>query len=196
MLRMSIPATTLELFMGRAQQLHDIALSDYFIAPVQQGDGGNENAEGMDAPSDRYAGFVGGEIDTPISTGDYFLVAEVSYASSSDNKIYDWNVTFTITDESGSETTIEANECTALMQYTHSYLGFATERTAADSMGYACASASMDQGEFNVEAVANMLGEYDEDNMVLDDKTTDMIGVNNAYDFDVSVVNFEPQICL
>ena len=44
-----------------------------------------------------------------------------------------------------------------LMQYTHSYLGFATERTAADSMGYACASASMDQGEFNVEAVANML---------------------------------------
>ena len=55
-------------------------------------------------------------------------------------------VTFTITDETGTETVLEATECTALMQYTHSYLGFATERTAADTLGYACVTANMDQG--------------------------------------------------
>ena len=39
-----------------------------------------------------------------------------------------------------------------------------------------------------------MLGEYDEDSMMLDDKRADVILVNNAYDYDVTVINFEPQI--
>ena len=179
---------------GSATTIHDIMLSDYFLAPVidaQQGEG-NEDMEG---PTDRY-GFVGGDIGTPISTGDYNLVAEVTHSSSSETPIYEWNVTFTITDETGTVTEIEATECTDVMQYSHTYLGMATDRTSAEFTGYACALASMDQGEYTVEASANLIGEYDEDSMTVDDKgnVVDMITVNNAYSFDVSVVNFEPQI--
>lgn len=177
---------------GSATTIHDITLSDYFIAPVvntQQ----NEGNEDMEGPSDRY-GFVGGDIGVPISTGDYNLVAEVTHASSSETPIYEWNVTFTITDETGTETVLEANECTDVMQYTHMLLGISTDRTSAESTGYACALTSMDQGDFTVEANVNMIGEYNEDTMMVDDKTSDMILVNNEYTFDVSVVNFEPQI--
>ena len=181
------------MIYGSASTIHDITLTDFFLAPVEQGDAENENGEGMQGPSDRY-GFIGGDIGTPVSTGDYHLVAEVTHTSSSDTPIYEWNVTFTITDETGTETVLEATECTALMQYTHTYLGFATERTAADTLGYACVTANMDQGDYNVEAVANMLGEYDEDSLMLDDKRADVILVNNAYDYDVTVINFEPQI--
>ena len=46
---------------------------------------------------DRY-GFVGGDITSPLSTGEYVLVAEVTHVSSSASPIYDWNVTFTVTD--------------------------------------------------------------------------------------------------
>ena len=57
-----------------------------------------------------------------------------------------------------------------------------------------CAVATMDQGEFNVEASVNMVGEYDEATTSVDDKISDMIQVNNAYSFDFSVINYEPQI--
>ena len=52
----------------------------------------------LDGASDRY-GFVGGDIIEPLSTGDYTLVAEVTHVSSSASPIYDWDVTFTITDD-------------------------------------------------------------------------------------------------
>jgi hypothetical protein len=39
-----------------------------------------------------------------------------------------------------------------------------------------------------------MLGEYDESLMMLDEKTSDMVSVNNDYSYDVDVVNFKPQI--
>ena len=61
-------------------------------------------------------------------------------------------------------------------------------------MGYACVQVIMDQGDYNIEAAANLLGEYDEGTDTVDSKVTDMITVNNDYDFTVSVTNFEPQI--
>ncbi len=179
---------------GSASTVHDIVLTDYYLAPVQTGieseEGGEDN---MDAVSDRY-GFVGGDITNPLSTGEYHLVAEVTHASSSSSPIYDWDVTFTITDKAGNVNDYPATECLVPMDYTHKYLGLETEKTVAETMGYACATVAMDQGEYTVEATANLLGLLDEDAGTLDDKTTDMITVNNDYTFDVTIVNFEPQL--
>ena len=177
---------------GSATTVHDIMLTDYYLSPVS--DGGEEEGDAeLDMASDRY-GFVGGEIIQPLSTGTYNLVAEVTHVSSSDTPMYEWNATFTITDGAGTVTVLEATECVDVMGYSHKYLGEETERTVAESIGYACAVATMDQGEFNVEASVNMVGEYDEDSTSVDDKISDMILVNNAYSFDFSVINYEPQI--
>ena len=178
---------------GSATTVHDIMLTDFYLSPVIDTSQGEEEDDDMDAASDRY-GFVGGDIVDTLSTGDYTLVAEVTHASSSSSPIYEWNVTYTITDESGTVTHIHANECPGVMDYTHEYLGEATDRTSASTMGYACASVTMEQGDYTIEAMANMLGEYQEDNMAVDDKIDDMITVNNDYSYDVTLDNFEPQI--
>ena len=180
---------------GSATTVHDIMLSDYYIAPsVVPGNEGEENEDDMtDGLSDRY-GFIGGDIIEPLSTGDYTLVAEVTHASSSSSPIYDWDVVFTITDDKGDVTNLQANECPTLMDYTHKYLGEQTDRTDAEPMGYACAEVSMAQGDYIVEATANMLGEYDEDGMTLDDKIVDMITTNNDYTYDFEVTNYAPEI--
>ena len=131
----------------------------------------------LDGASDRY-GFVGGDIIEPLSTGDYTLVAEVTHVSSSATPIYDWDVTFTITDDKDVVTTLSANDCPGIMDYTHKYLGEQTDRADAEAIGYACATTSMVQGTYSVEATANMLGELDDTTMTLDSKVTDMITVN------------------
>ena len=179
---------------GSATTVHDIMLTDYYLAPTQTGQGGEEQEDAMlDGASDRY-GFVGGDIIEPLSTGDYTLVAEVTHVSSSASPIYDWDVTFTITDDRGTVTTLTANDCPGIMDYTHKYLGEQTERADAEAIGYACATTSMVQGTYSVEAAANMLGELDDTTMTLDSKVTDMIGVNNDYTFDFDVVNYAPEI--
>ena len=76
----------------------------------------------------------------------------------------------------------------------HTGLGEMTDRTNADPIGYACADVSMAQGDYNVEASAMMLGQFDESTNTLDSKVVDMISVNNKYDYDVEVVNFAPEI--
>ena len=179
---------------GSAETVHDIMLTDYYLSPVQTGEDNEEGETDMvDAVSDRY-GFVGGDISGPLSTGEYTLVAEVTHVSSSATPIYDWNVTFTIIDKAGNTNNVYATECLSPMDYTHKYLGEETDKTTAETIGYACAVVDMDQGEYTVEATANMLGLYDEDAGSLDTKVADMITVNNDYTFDVEIINFEPQI--
>ena len=121
-------------------------------------------------------------------------MAGVTHVSSSASPIYDWNVTFTVTDlESNTATTYGYDACCFTNGLHHS-LGEQTDRTSAEAMGYACVQVIMDQGDYNIEAAANLLGEYDEGTDSVDSKVTDMITVNNDYDFTVSVTNFEPQI--
>jgi hypothetical protein len=52
----------------------------------------------------------------------------------------------------------------------------------------------MGEGDFNVKAEANLLGQWNEDTSELNDKVDDMSLSNNRYDFDVEVTNFAPQI--
>ena len=51
---------------------------------------------------------------------------------------------------------------------------------------------TFDAGEYVVEATANMVGEYDEAISGIDTKTSDMIAINNDWDYTITVENFEP----
>ena len=120
---------------GSATTVHDIMLSDYYLMPaVQKTPQVNKKTKmqgDVEDVEDRY-GFVGGDISESLSNGDYVVVAEVSHVSSSLTPVYDWNV-FSVTAE-GFTTTYDANDCSNI-EYTHTYLGVATEKTPAVS-GY------------------------------------------------------------
>ena len=182
---------------GSASTVHDITLQDFYLQVVEdnQGNEEEEDEDDMNAGnSDRY-GFLGGSIDEPLSTGTFDLVAEVTHTSTSLTPLYDWNVTFTITDtETSQSVDIFADSCVDMFDYSHTYLGEQTERTDAEMSGFACAQYTFGQGSYIVEATLNMLGEYDESSMMLDDKISDMVSVNNDYSYDIDVVNFKPQI--
>ena len=180
---------------GSATTVHDITLLDFYLAPeVNEDVKGDENNE-EDGVSDQL-GTVGGEITQTLSNGNYDMYALVAHSSSSSVPIYEWNVTFTVTDvDTNTVVTYEATECEDLEYPTHGYLGVPTDKTAnADTLVYACASHVFDVGEYVVEATANMNGEYDEGDSSLDAKTEDMVPSNNDWDFRVTVDNFAPII--
>ena len=125
------------------------------------------------------------------------MVAVVEQTSTSDAALYEWNVTFTITDGNGNLVVVkEANECTELdgTDQNHEYLGTETDRTDARTPQTACAKYTFAQGEYSIKAEAHLIGHYDESTDTLDDKKGDDIPVNNHYTYDVNVVNFKPQI--
>ena len=180
---------------GSAETVHDLTLIDFYLMTSTQAVG-EEDEEGNGQGLDDTYGFIGGEITTPLSTGTYWMVADVLHTSSSSTPIYDWNVTFTITEEQedGSVVTeLVATEC-ANMDYTHMFMGETTERTEAEPLGVACASYTFGNGDYNVKATAGMTGQHDEIANMTDPKVTDMIQVNNHYSYDIEVVNYAPQL--
>ena len=176
---------------GSATTFHDIALSNFFLAPVMESDedGGDENEQLNQ--QDSYGG-LGGEITQSLSPGMYNLVAEAFHASSSTTPIYEWNMVFTITLD-GVSTTIGATDCPEL-NYNHMYLGLATDKTEAETFGIACASHEFGQGDYIIDATVVLNGELNEESSVVDNKTVDMSLSNNGYDFDVNFINYAPQI--
>ena len=54
-----------------------------------------------------------------------------------------------------------------IMDYTHKYLGEQTERAELKQWATHVPTTSMDQGDYSVEATANMLGEYDDTTRLL-----------------------------
>ena len=181
---------------GSAETVHDIRLDGFYLATMATGEPNPEAGEPFEegAIADTY-GFLGGEIEETLSTGEYLIVAEVVYSSSSNSALYEWNVTFTITDKADNSATVYyGTNCSNTDYDAHIYLGESTTRTDADTIGYACVTHDFSDGDYTVEAHANMLGMYDEDESSVDDKVVDMISVNNVYDFDIEVVNFAPEI--
>ena len=151
--------------------------------------------KGLDGEDPEVFGSLGLDIDSALSPGDYELYAEVGHLSSSSSILYNWSVDFTLTDSSGTPTVVSANSCDSKVEYDNSQLGTASVKTPdAQMLVYACATVSMAEGNFNVKAEANLLGQWDEDANTLNDKVADMSLSNNRYDFDVNVVNFAPQI--
>mgnify|MGYP000135369274 FL=1 len=151
--------------------------------------------KGIDGEDPEVFGSLGLDITSSLSPGDYELYAEVGHMSSSSSILYNWSVDFTLTDSAGVQTTVTANSCDSKITYDYSQLGAASVKTPdAQMLVYACASVSMGEGDFNVKAEANLLGQWNEDTSALNDKVDDMSLSNNRYDFDVEVTNFAPQI--
>ena len=179
---------------GSSDPVNDITLFDYYLSSSVSGDSGEEGDENTEGLSDRY-GFVGGEVTETLSTGEYDLVAVVMHTASSASALYEWSVTFTITDSSdGSTTVIDADKCESQEYPDHKVLGEATDRTDADFIGTACATHTFDAGEFNVEAMANLVGLVDDADGSVDTRATDAILINNKEDYTITVENFEPSI--
>jgi len=151
--------------------------------------------KGIDGEDPEVFGSLGLDITSSLSPGDYELYAEVGHLSSSSTILYNWSVDFTLTDSAGVQTTVTANSCDSRITYDYSQLGAGSLKTPdAQMLVYACATVSMGEGDFNVKAEANLLGQWNEDTSELNDKVDDMSLSNNRYDFDVEVTNFAPQI--
>ena len=151
--------------------------------------------KGIDGEDPEVFGSLGLDITSSLSPGDYELYAEVGHLSSSSTILYNWSVDFTLTDSAGVQTTVTANSCDSRITYDYSQLGAGSVKTPdAQMLVYACATVSMGEGDFNVKAEANLLGQWNEDTSELNDKVDDMSLSNNRYDFDVEVTNFAPQI--
>jgi hypothetical protein len=151
--------------------------------------------KGIDGEDPEVFGSLGLDITSSLSPGDYELYAEVGHLSSSSTILYNWSVDFTLTDSAGVQTTVTANSCDSRITYDYSQLGAGSVKTPdAQMLVYACATVSMGEGDFNVKAEANLLGQWDEDTSELNDRVEDMSLSNNRYDFDVEVTNFAPQI--
>ena len=170
----------LDSLTGSSSTVHSIGLLEYTIYDDDMGV--------FEEESPSY-GTYGGSIDETLSPGNMLLFASVYHDSTSNLPIYDWNVTFEITnmDTNTLEYTLEANSCT-LFNYDHEMLGFENERTTAEPEGMACHEFDFPEGMWYVEANLNMLGEFD------DSKQTDMLPFDNRYAFMVEVANFAPQI--
>ena len=140
-------------------------------------------------------GSLGLDITSTLSPGEYELYTEVGHLSSNSATLYNWSVNFTLTDADQVETVITANSCDSKETYAYAQMGTATPKTSdAQMLVYACATISLGEGGFNIEAEANLLGQWNEDGDVLDDRVEDMSLSNNRYDFDIEVSNFAPQI--
>ena len=152
--------------------------------------------KGLDGEDPEVFGSLGLDISSTLSPGDYELYAEVGHVSSSSAILYNWSVDFTVTDSSsGAQTVVSANSCDSKTTYANTQLGTASIKTPdAQMLVYACASVSMVEGDFNVKAEANLLGQWNEDAATLNNKVDDMSLSNNRYDFDVEVTNYAPQI--
>ena len=178
--------------VGSADTVHDIQLFDYYLSPVSMQS--DDKGDGNEILDDRY-GFIGGDITETLSTGSYDMFAVVMHASTSSSALYEWNVTFKVTDQaSGNSLEYVATKCDSLDYEVHEYLGTSTDRTNASEMAFACATHNFGVGDFTVEARANMVGQYDEGADSVDIKVSDMISINNIYDYDFTVDNFAPTI--
>ena len=170
----------LDSISGSSSTVHTIGILDYMIISGDEGF--------YEEGSDSY-GSYGGVITETLSPGNMLLYTEVYHDSTSQTPIYDWNVTFEITNMETNtlEYTLEANSCDTF-DYDYLPLGFATDRDEAEPEGKACHEFDFPVGTWYVQANLNMLGQID------NDKQTDMQPYDNSHAFMIEVDNFAPQI--
>jgi len=177
--------SNVDTISGSTSTFHDASLYEFQVI------GFDEEEESFD-----YYGGIVSDITSSLSPGEYILYAEVGYDSSSDAYLYDWNMSFSLTDMSGAISIVYADNCTLLPNlYEHQYLGLATTRTPdAALLGVACIKVDMTEGLYTIVADANIFGQYDESTGVVDSKVIDMSLPNNRHSMNVNIENFAPQI--
>ena len=166
----------LDSIVGSSSTVHSIAFADYTI---MLGEDGNYE-EDMTT-----YGYVGGSVTETLSPGVKLLTAYVVHDATSQSPIYDWNLTFRITNMETNtlEHVLDTNSCTEL-DYDYDYLGFATDRYDAEPEGIACSEFNFGEGSWHVEARLNMLGEVE------NAKQVDQLLSDNSYAFTFDVENF------
>ena len=157
---------------GALSTFHDIRIS---MLTVNQG----YNADGTGIAT--YT--VGAGEPGDLSVGTSYVDASVEHRGSSVTELYDWNVTFTITNLDTSEViTSTVNECVEGVEpsYNHAMLG---NGPMAFTQGHACTMVEFDVGTYTIEA-----------NLVMEDKTTDQKLSNNQVTMEKEVRNNLPVV--
>jgi len=155
---------------GALSTFHDIRIS---MLTVNQG----YNSDGTGIAT--YT--VGAGEPGDLSVGTSYVDASVEHRGSSVTELYDWNVTFTITNLDTSEViTSTVNECVEGVEpsYNHAMLG---NGPMAFTQGHACTMVEFDVGTYTIEA-----------NLVMEDKTTDQKLSNNLVTMEKEVRNNLP----
>jgi hypothetical protein len=118
-----------------------------------------------------------------LSVGTSYIDASVEHRGSETTELYDWNVTFTITNLDTNEVITEmVNECIQGVEpsYNHAMLGTGP---MAFNQGHACTMIEFDVGTYTIEA-----------NLVMEDKTTDQKLSNNQVSMEKVVRNNLPVV--
>ncbi|MBT7244031.1 MAG: hypothetical protein HN874_01115 [Euryarchaeota archaeon] len=178
------PGSNVATIDGSIETFHDLSLVQFQVWI------------GLDSEDPEVYGSIGIDITSTLSPGEYELYAEVGHVSSNSASLYNWSVDFTIADSSGNQVDlITANSCDSKVDEPNTQIGTATVKTPdAEMLVYACATVNLGEGDFSIEADANLLGQWDEQSLELNDRIGDMSFTNNRYEFDVSLTNFAPQI--
>ena len=157
---------------GTLSTFHDIRIS---MLTVNQG----YNSDGTGIAT--Y--IVGAGEPGDLSVGTSYIDASVEHRGSALTELYDWNVTFTITNLDTNEVVTErVNECVQGVEpsYNHALLGTGA---MAFNQGHACTMIEFDVGTYTIEA-----------NLIMEEKTTDQKLSNNLVSMQKEVRNNLPVV--
>mgnify|MGYP006078762911 FL=1 len=177
----SYPNTNEDEILGSASIYHDIRVARMTVAQGYNADGTGNPTSMMsdDAPAD-------------LNVGVSYFHVEVEHRGSSPGVNYDWNITLTVTDATGTENTVVANSCETGIEPSYMYKPLGTAQTfdadgnptgAGELTGYACMMVTLDAGEHTFDA-----------DLALEQKTTDARPSNNDRSMTVDVRNNNPLI--
>ena len=130
-----------------------------------------------------------------LNVGTTTLTASVVFGGSSGDNSYDWDVTFTVTDENGNSAlpgmmeSISANECLDDSEDSYSHTLLSETSPGSFPEGTACVDVDMQAGRFTVTATANMISETSDPT-----DATDMNGGNDVRATFYEVINDNPTI--
>ena len=177
----SYPTTDADEILGSAKTYHDVRVSRMTVAQGYNTDGAGTPNSLMtdDAPQD-------------LNVGVSYFHVEVEHRGSNLGVNYDWNVTLTVTNATGTANTVVANSCAEGVEPPYMYKPLGTDFIIdengnpagnAELVGYACMMVTLDSGEHTFDAV-----------LTLEQKTTDARPSNNDRSMTVDVRNNNPLI--
>ena len=157
---------------GTLSTFHDIRIT---MLTVNQG----YNSDGTGIPTFT----VGAGEPGDLSVGVSYIDAAVEHRGSSISELYDWNVSFTITNTDTGEVITELkNECLQGVEPSYNYALLGTGPQAFDQ-GHACTMVEFDVGTYTIEA-----------ELIMGGKTTDQKPSNNIVSMEKDVRNNLPVI--
>jgi len=157
---------------GALSTFHDIRIS---MLTVNQG----YNSDGTGIPTFT----VGAGEPGDLSVGISYVDASVEHRGSTMTELYDWNVSFTITNLDTSEViTATENSCLQGVEPSYNYAMLGTGPNAFDQ-GHACTMVEFDVGTYTIEA-----------ELIMGGKTTDQKPSNNVVSMEKEARNNLPVI--